>query len=80
MCQGVGCDRKSRYLSVCVIFRSTVVDREPSSWWVIFVSRNAGVLSVSSSTVNWMDALLEFRCEWKALTWSQGKAVTVLST
>ena len=43
------------------------------------MSRNAGVLSVSSSTVNWMDASMEFRCEWKALTWSQGKAVTVSS-
>ena len=41
------------------------------------MSRNAGVLSVSSATVNCMDASMEFRCEWKALIWSQGKTVTV---
>ena len=48
-------------------------------WWVIFVSRNGRVSSVSSSTVNWMDASMVFRCEWKALTWSRGRAVTVSS-
>ena len=53
------------YLSVCVILRNTVVVRKPSLWWVIFVSRNERVLSVSSSTVNWMVVLMECRCDEK---------------
>ena len=43
-------------------------------------TRYGRVLSVSSSTVNWMDASMVFRCEQKALTWSRGRAVTVSST
>ena len=64
----------------CVLLRNTVVVREPSMWWVIFVSRNGRVLSVSSSTANWMDASMVFRCAWKPVTWSRGRAVTVSST
>ena len=40
--------------AVWVLFQNTVVDKIPSLWWVIHMSRNGSVPSVFSSTVNWI--------------------------
>jgi len=63
-----------------VFLRKTVVNRETSLWCVILVSRNDKLLFVSTSTVNWIDSSMVFRCAWKAVTWSRGRAVSVSST
>jgi len=42
-------DWKSRCLSVCVGFLYTLVDREPSGWWVTSVSRKESVPFFSNS-------------------------------
>ena len=56
------CEAKSRYRSVWVFLRKTVVDREPSSCRMTFVSRNGIEPSDNSSTVNWMEASMELTC------------------
>ena len=45
---------KSRYLSACVTFLWTVVERDPSGWCVITVSRNASLpFSSGSKWIGW---------------------------
>ena len=44
LCARGWCDWKSKYLSVCVLCRNTVVVRKPSLWCVILVSRNGSVV------------------------------------
>ena len=64
---------------MCVLFLNTMVDKDPSGWCVILVSKKGSVLSDSILTVNCIVVSMEFRCWWKCCTLSWGRAVNVSS-
>ena len=45
-----------------VLFLNAVVDKDPSEWCVILVSKKGSVLSDSISTVNCIMVSMELRC------------------